>query len=278
MTGYGKGVNKRFSVEARSTNHRALDIQINTPPYLYSYHERIRQKVQEMFQRGRIEVIVTERNIEHKRQMINRTLLKEYYKEIQSLKDELSIPGSVDIAMLLSIPGVFSSEGAGYNIKDLDSALDSSLQELLNSRRDEGGKLIHDIKKRIRLLRRYTGIIEKRRKVFIRNAMKEMRKRLAELVKDLPVDESRLVQEVAVLINRSDFTEEIVRIKSHLKGMEELTMTDDAIGKKMDFFAQELRREINTIGAKASDAGISHYVIEMKHETEKIREQIHNLQ
>lgn len=278
MTGYGKGIDADFIVEARSINHKILDIQLNIPPYLYPYEGKIRKEINERFQRGRIEVRVTRKDEDYKRPRINKAIAREYYKELLSLKSELSIPGNIEIGLLLSIPHIFLFEDVRSDIRGFDSALISALDELRDSRIKEGKELISDIKKRMRLLKRYVSGVEKRRRVFIMNSMEGMRKRLKELLKDAPVDESRIIQEIAILINRSDITEEIVRIKSHLKGMEDLIATNEAIGRKMDFFAQELRREINTIGSKASDVIISNYVIEMKHEVEKIREQVQNLQ
>lgn len=278
MTGYGKGIDADFIVEARSINHKILDIQLNIPPYLYPYEGKIRKEINERFQRGRIEVRVTRKDGDYKRPRINKAIAREYYEELLSLKSELSIPGNIEIGLLLSIPHIFLFEDVRSDIRGFDSALISALDELRDSRIKEGKELISDIKKRMRLLKRYVSGVEKRRRVFIMNSMEGMRKRLKELLKDAPVDESRIIQEIAILINRSDITEEIVRIKSHLKGMEDLIATNEAIGRKMDFFAQELRREINTIGSKASDVIISNYVIEMKHEVEKIREQVQNLQ
>lgn len=278
MTGYGKGIDADFIVEARSINHKILDIQLNIPPYLYPYEGKIRKEINERFQRGRIEVRVTRKDEDYKRPRINKAIAREYYKELLSLKSELSIPGNIEIGLLLSIPHIFLFEDVRSDIRGFDSALISALDELRDSRIKEGKELISDIKKRMRLLKRYVSGVEKRRRVFIMNSMEGMRKRLKELLKDAPVDESLIIQEIAILINRSDITEEIVRIKSHLKGMEDLIATNEAIGRKMDFFAQELRREINTIGSKASDVIISNYVIEMKHEVEKIREQVQNLQ
>ncbi|GAB4540482.1 MAG: YicC family protein [Thermodesulfovibrionia bacterium] len=278
MTGYGKGVNGDIRVEVRSINHKGLDIQLNIPPYLYPYEDRIRKEIKERFQRGRIEVRVTGRETSYKRLKVNRVLAKEYYNELLSLKNELSIPGTVEIGLFSSIPQLFLFEDAGYEIRGFESALISALDELLNSRTREGRELVSDIRKRIRLLKRYVSDVEKRRKVFIDRTTKEMRARVRELLKDAPIDDTRIIQEVAILINRSDITEEIIRIKSHLKGMEGLLTTDGAIGRKMDFFAQELHREVNTICAKASDVIISNYVIDMKHEVERIREQVQNLQ
>ncbi len=278
MTGYGRAFNADFRVEVRSTNHKTLDIQLNIPAYLYPYEERIRKQIRERFQRGRIEVRVSGRDADYKRPRINKALAREYYRELLSLKDELSIPGDIEIRLLSSIPGIFVIEEAIGDIKSFDKVLVIAFDDLERSRIREGRGLASDIKKRLALLKRSLAGIERRQKIFKDSTMEGMRKRIRELLDGMPINESRLIQEIAIMIERSDITEEIVRIKSHLKSMQGLIASDEAIGKKMDFFAQELHREINTIGSKAPDVTISNYVVEMKHEVEKIREQVQNLQ
>jgi uncharacterized protein (TIGR00255 family) len=278
MTGYGRGVNTNIMVEVRSTNHKGLDIQINIPTYLYPYEGRIRKHIRERFQRGRIELRVTGKRVDQKKPRLNRRLAKEYYKALLSLKDELAIPGSIDIGVLSTMLDIFISEEITINKKAFEDALVSALDDLRNARIREARGLVSDVKKRLRLLNRYVRSIDGRQKRFRKDAMTRMQGRLKELLKDVPVDESRMMQELAIMVDRSDITEEIVRIKSHLERMEELIASEEAVGKKLDFYAQELRREINTIGSKASDVRISDYVVEMKHEVEKIREQAQNLQ
>jgi len=278
MTGYGKAQDAFITVEARSTNHRALDIQLNIPHALYSYEGKIREEIGRRFQRGRIELRITVIDTCLERPRINKTLARGYYKELMSLKKELSIPGDVDISLLSSINGIFVIEKATSKVKGLEKVLASALDELKRSRIKEGRELASDIRKRLRLLSRYLKGIEGRRKKFLDSAMKGMRGRIKELLDDVSIDEARLAQEIAIMVGKTDITEEIVRVRSHLKRMDVLIASEDTVGKKIDFYAQELRREINTIGSKALDAGISGYVVEMKHEVEKIREQAHNLQ
>ena len=164
------------------------------------------------------------------------------------------------------------------NTDDLYQAVDLAIDDLMRSRSDEAKELMDDISERVHLLRTYLKAIEDQRQDFIRLSRDKLHDRIRELLDDKDVDESRLVQETAYLVEKSDITEEIVRIKSHLKHFEEVLKSGDIIGKKLDFLVQELRREINTISAKVQDAGISTRVVESKHELEKIKEQIQNLQ
>jgi uncharacterized protein (TIGR00255 family) len=142
----------------------------------------------------------------------------------------------------------------------------------------EGRDLAEDIAMRIGLLSMYLANIKERRTGFAVNAKARLKERLEEIMVNTPIDETRLIQEVAILVERSDISEEIVRAGSHLKSIEGLISADDPVGKKIDFFIQELRREVNTIGAKASDIEISKDIVEIKHELEKIREQTQNIQ
>jgi uncharacterized protein (TIGR00255 family) len=164
------------------------------------------------------------------------------------------------------------------NTDDLYKAVDLAIDDLKKARSGEAKELIDDISDRIQLLHNYLKDIEDHRQDFIKSAQDKLRDRIKELLDDIDVDESRLVQETAYLVEKSDITEEIVRMKSHLKHFEEVLKSGDTIGKKLDFIVQELRREINTIGAKVQDVDIAGRVVESKHELEKIKEQIQNLQ
>ena len=163
-------------------------------------------------------------------------------------------------------------------MKGLYSALDTALDELVRSRKEEGEALLKDISERISLVHSYVDEIDRRRTAFTASAKDKLNERLKEFLGGMQMDETRLIQETAVLIERTDITEEVVRIRSHLRQFNDVIRSDDAIGKKLDFILQELRREINTIGSKANDFEISSHVVEVKHELEKIREQVQNLQ
>ncbi len=278
MTGYGKGIADNFYVEVRSSNHKNLDVHINIPSYLFSHDHEIRKKVKQKFSRGRIEIFVPKHALEVLKLKVNKTLAREYYHTFVSLKEELSIPGNVGIDMIASQKDIFSIDESDINIAEFYNALDTALEELEKTRIGEGKNLIHDINKKTHSLNKIITYIDDRRTKFIADAQQRMYERLKEFLGNISIDESRLIQETAILIEKSDITEEIVRIRSHLKHFEEVSKSGDTIGKKMDFFIQELRREVNTIGSKSQDVEIATHVVEMKHELEKIKEQVQNLQ
>jgi uncharacterized protein YicC (UPF0701 family) len=261
MTGYGRGITENFRVEIRSSNHKNLDINIHIPPYLFSHDLEIRKRVKQKFNRGRIEIFVPKQEVDTVR-----------------LKVKLSISDSIGIDIIASQRDVFLPDEAEIDIVGFFDAFGIALSELEKTRVKEGKDLINDINKRLRLLNKNVTHIEKIRKKYITNAHQKLYKRLKELIGNVAIDETRLIQETAILIEKSDITEEIVRIKSHLRHCKEVLMSGNTIGKKVDFIIQELRRESNTIGSKSQDVEITAYVVEIKHELEKIREQVQNLQ
>ncbi len=280
MTGYGRGIAGDFKVEVRSSNHRNIDIQVNIPSYLYCYEAEIRKLIKQKFHRGRIEIYVPRvagDNINF-RLKLNKSLAREYYNAFVSLKDELSLSDSIGIDVLASQRNIFLLDEPEIEVTEFYDALKAALEELKKTRIEEGKYLVNDIRNRIQFLSKYITNIENKRAEFITHAQKNLYERLKDLLGNTLIDDSRLIQETAILIDKSDITEEIVRIKSHLRYIEELLESGDANGKKMDFIAQELNREINTIGSKTPDVEITTYVVEMKHELEKIREQVQNLQ
>lgn len=278
MTGYGKGIAGNFRVEIRSSNHKNLDININAPHFLFSLDPEIRKTVKKKFSRGRIEIFVPRQEMDSVKFKVNKTLAREYYNALVSLKDELSLSEDPGISMIASQRDIFLVDDPEINNDDFYKALDDALDDLKKTRIEEGENLIADIKERVRSLEDYTKKIEGKRAGFTATAHQKLKARLKELLDSAEVDETRLIQETAILVDKSDITEEIVRIKSHLGLFEDILESGDTIGKKIDFFIQELRREVNTIGSKSQDVEIATTVVEMKHDLEKIKEQVQNLQ
>jgi uncharacterized protein (TIGR00255 family) len=278
MTGYGSGVADGFKVEARSTNHKYLYIQLNLPAYLYSYEHEIRKMIKDRFSRGHIEIFFTKLNEGNVKIRINKSLAKEYYNAFVSLKDELSIADNVGFNILAQQKDIFSLGETEVEFLALRDALEAALAELKKMRASEGKNLVEDIKKRIFSLLNHIAYLEDKRAEFVANAKEALAARLKELLNNTLIDDTRLIQEIAILVERSDITEEIVRIKSHLRHMENILEYGDVIGKKLGFLVQELYRELNTIGSKAASGEISTLVVEMKDELEKIREQVQNLE
>lgn len=278
MTGYGRGVVGNFRIEIRSSNHKNLDIQINMPPYLFSHELEVKKKTRQMFSRGRIDIYIPRYESENIKLKVNKTLAREYYNALDSLREELSIHDDIRIDILAMQRDIFLVDEPEIDESEFYGALSMALRELQKSRVEEGIALISDISERINSLKKHISAIQGRRAEFVNNAKNKLSERLRELLENSPIDDVRLVQETAILVEKSDITEEIVRINSHIEKFEEILKSEDTVGKKLDFVVQELRREINTISSKAQDIEIINNVVEMKHELEKIKEQLHNLQ
>jgi uncharacterized protein (TIGR00255 family) len=278
MTGYGRGTSGNFKVEVRSSNHKNIDININIPYYLFSYEPEIKKIVKKKFHRGRLEVFIPKQEMENIKLKVNKSLAREYYNALVSLKDELSLSDNVGIDMVASQRDVFLLDEPEIDINGLYDAVAAALQELNRSRIEEGKNLIDDINERTGFIRESLADIEQKRADFSSSAREKLSVRLKEFLGDIQIDETRLIQETAIMVEKTDITEEIVRIKSHLKNFTDVLKSSDIGGKKLDFIIQELRREINTIGSKAQNYEIANQVVEVKHELEKIREQVQNLQ
>ncbi len=278
MTGYGRGASDNFKVEVRSSNHKNIDVHINLPHYLFSYDHEIRKMVRQKFSRGRIDVYIPKHEAANVKLKVNKDLAKEYYNALHTLKQELSIEQEIGIEILASQRDIFVMDEPEIDEGELFGAVEMALDELTKTREEEGRNLINDILIRLKLIDESLGLIEDGREAYIASAQKRLLDRLKDLLGAVQIEESRLIQETAIIIEKSDITEEIVRLKSHMKQYGEVLKSGDTIGKKLDFIIQEMRREINTISAKTHDIEITTTVVEMKHEIEKIKEQIQNLQ
>ncbi len=278
MTGYGRGTSGSFRIDIKSSNHKNIDININVPNYLFSYDIEIRKRVKNVVKRGRIEIYIPRQEVENIKMKVNKSLAGEYYGALNVIREEFSITEEVGINILASQRDIFMLEEPEINDAELYSALDSALEELRKTRVEEAGNLIADISERLDMLGNYINLIGEKREKVVGEAGTKLKDRLKEILGEVSIDETRIVQEVAILIEKSDITEEIVRVKSHLKQFDDVLTDSDVIGKKLDFVIQELRREVNTIGSKSQNIEITTFVVEMKHELEKIKEQIQNLQ
>ena len=278
MTGFGRGESGNFKVEVRASNHKNLDIHINVPHYLYSYDPSNRKSARNKFNRGRIDIFMPKQEVEGVKLKVNKLLAREYYDALNSIKEELSITDEISINVIASQRDIFVMDEPEIDETELLNAVEAAFDELSKSRIEEGENLIDDITKRLVLLDDFVARIEDRREEYIADAKNRLYDKLKELLDNVQIDEVRLIQETAIIIEKSDITEEIVRLRSHLKQINEVLKSGDTIGKKLDFMIQEMRREINTVSSKTHDIDITNNVVEMRHEIEKIKEQVQNLQ
>jgi uncharacterized protein (TIGR00255 family) len=287
MTGYGRGSGEEngfiFSAELRSVNHRYADFSIRLPRELYSLEDRIRKLLQESIKRGRVEVnlILDEMPATLRQVKINHDLAEDYYKSLQNLSEKLGIEKKVKLKHLLQVPDLFKSSAAILTEEEVWPAafiaLREALQKLVSQRHSEGENLCSDLLDRCEKLE----ILIEQAAVRAEGAKEDCRQRIEEKVKDLlagKFEETRLLMECALLVERMGVDEELVRLRSHIDAFRAIIKKNEAGGRKLDFIAQEMFREVNTIGSKAGDYQLTNLVVEMKAELEKMREQIQNLE
>ncbi|KAF0220645.1 MAG: hypothetical protein FD174_969 [Geobacteraceae bacterium] len=288
MTGYGKaeiasGVG-RILVEIRSVNHRYGEVFVKLPRTFMQFENDVRKCVAERLKRGKIEVFIQQEGGggSGAMPMLNIPLAKAYYEVFNGIKEALGLEEPVSLQLIASQKDVLVA-GEGESISDsLKSELIAAVKEAVDSldamRLREGTTLMDDLRKRRNALSSLINSVAKRAPLAVADSFTRLKERVGLLAGESGVDEGRMVQEIAVLADRCDITEELVRFGSHLQQFDETLRHDEPVGRKLDFLMQELNREVNTIGSKANDAEIASIVVELKAELEKIREQVQNIE
>ena len=291
MTGYGRAEGflggRKYIVEVKSLNHRYLELSLRMPANLAPLELEVKKKINEQLVRGRIDVTIRRENqagTEEARPLeMNLSLVKNYHDLLTRLKEQFGLRDEITLDMLAGLKDVFvpmelPEDDVNTVWEGLAVVLNEALEALTMMRQKEGAALREDLESRIALIDGYLGEIE----ACVPRNVQEYQRRLADRVRELldgmPVDEARLCQEVAIMAEKSDITEEIVRFRSHIGQFLEMLKSREAVGRKVDFLIQEMNREVNTIGSKSSDAQISRHVIEIKSELSKLREQVQNIE
>ena len=288
MTGYGRGESdtqeKSFTVEIRSVNHRFCEVVVRMPKYYVALEDRVRKLIQEYISRGRLDVFVNvnDRGRGNKTIQVDKDLAMAYYNALEELGETIGIPGRPEIIDIARLPDVIITEDMQ---EDLDiiwpvlrEAVEKAVGHIVEMRTTEGQRLREDLLKRTERLEEYTQTITERAPGVVIEYRDKLKTRLKELDAEVEIDENRLASELAVFADRSNISEELVRLRSHFQEMRTTLAVDEPVGRKLDFLVQELNREFNTIGSKANDTSISSVVIKAKSEVEKIREQVQNIE
>lgn len=290
MTGYGRGEYSqnglKVTAEVSSVNRKQAEVNVYLPRELESLELLVREQVNKRVARGRLTVKVAihaGENFYGGKVQLNVPLAKAYAKEIAKLGRELDLESAVSMEVLLRAPGVLRTED---EISDADSlwpvvqkALMRALDALITMREREGTHLATDLQKRLRLMKKAVRQIQARAPEMVKRYQEQLRLRIKNAGLDLPpTDDDRLLKEVIYFADRSDITEELTRLESHFKQFEESLGSEEPVGRTLDFMAQEINREVNTIGSKATDQQISRDVVHLKAELEKVREQVQNVE
>ncbi len=287
MTGYGKGEVREgagaVTAEVRTVNHRFIDFSIRVPRTLNGYEKEIEKIVRTALKRGHIYVTVAfDRSVECEAIAINKEILRRAYRILTDFAIEEGIPGRVDIGALLSLPDVFTNsftEALPENLwLRVRQALEIALDKCVEMRVNEGAELARDIMRRLGVLEKAVARIEKKAPLALKRALARAKGRLNQLVEGSKIDESRWLMEAGIMAERTDFSEEMVRIKSHLAQFRSVSEKGDEVSKSLTFLLQEIHREATTMANKAADASIIRECLAIKEGVEKMREQVQNLE
>jgi len=288
MTGYGRGQSHRdslsFTVEIKAVNHRYADINIKAPRLVTPFESQIKKQVGSVLKRGKIDIYVTQNNNAQAavKPVVNKSLAAAYLEALQDIRDLDGVAGDVPLAYLASLPDVVKLEDISVVEEEIISCLEAALIQALNAivgmRSVEGAATGVDMEERLVLLKEMLSGIEAQAASVPLEWHRKLTERLARLQNGAEMDPQRIAQEIAIFADRSDISEELVRFRSHLEQFSELLICAEPVGRQMDFLVQELNREANTMGSKSNDATLTRYVVGLKSELEKIREQVQNIE
>ena len=289
MTGYGRkevtsdGIH--VTIEIRSVNNRFIDIQVKAPRAFAALEPRIKKAVQDRCSRGRFDVFIT-RNGDREtaaRLAVDETLLDQYIRILRDLKARLGLGGDIDLALVAGVQGLITTTEEKEDIEAawqaISEGLKHALDELDAMRAEEGNILVRDMIRRLDMIEGLIEAVQTLSPLSVEQARKRMSETLSRVLHEQP-DPVRLAQEIALLAERTDVTEELTRLNSHIRQFRAMLAdtTGEPVGRKLDFLLQEMGREANTIASKAMDAQISYHVVNIKAELEKIREQAQNIE
>jgi uncharacterized protein (TIGR00255 family) len=286
MTGFGRGVaesgGQRATVDVRAVNHRFLDVKLRGTPVAPAIEEAISGKIRASIERGAVAVSVhVARESGAAGMRIDTEIAERVYRELAQLAARLALP-KPELALVLAQPGVVVSEERGGADADDErpvlAALEAALVQLGAMRVTEGKALAAEMRARIEELTAARTAIAALAGAVPQQVSRRLQERLKRLLDDAEIDPARLAQEVALLADRADVTEELVRLASHLDQARALVDGDGAVGRRLDFLVQEIGRELNTIGSKSTVAEMSAAVVEAKAVLEKVREQVQNIE
>jgi uncharacterized protein (TIGR00255 family) len=288
MTGYGSAELDRdglsLTAEIRSVNHRFCEVSLRSPKVVSLFEDRIRQLIADRFSRGKFNLTITwsgagDTGEELK---INEAVADRYVALLEKLRERYQIDRGLDLRTLAALPDIFTWEHTSLSdeetwgiVKDLVERTCVSMDAM---KAREGRALAKDLSARLKLVREQLDLVAERAPQRPQEAKERLSARLKALLADVELDPVRLAQEVALMADRLDFTEECVRLAAHLEQFQHLIDCPEAAGRKLNFLLQEMNREVNTIGSKANDVEVARAVITMKEEVERLREQVQNVE
>jgi len=288
MTGYGSAElerdGQRLAAEIRSVNHRFFEVSIRAPRLVSLFEDRIRQRVQDRFSRGKIGLSITWSGAGESGEVlkVNEVVADRYAQLLEQLRARYQLDSGLDLRTLAALPDVFSWEHSSLSDDEtwslLETLIDQACGSLDEMKRREGKALARDLEHRLKILRDHLDTVAGRAPLRPQEAKERLLSRLQPLLGDIELDPARVAQEVALLADRLDCTEECVRLSAHIEQFRSLIEGTELAGRKLGFLLQEMNREANTIGSKANDVEMSRAVIVIKEELERLREQVQNVE
>ena len=288
MTGFGRCEvsenDRKFTVEMKSVNHRYLDVNIKMPKKLNFFESAIRALLKDYIQRGKVDMFITYEDMTENNVSIkyNKEIAAEYLKYLKDMAEEFALDNDIRVSTLSRYPEVLTMEEQNIDEegiwKTLEKAIRGAAEGFVETRIKEGENLRNDLISKLDGMLSHVDFIQERSPQIIAEYKQKLEDKVKDLLADVKVDENRLLMEVTIFADKVCVDEEIVRLKSHIETTKATLQAGGSVGRKLDFIAQEMNREANTILSKANDLEISNRAIELKTEIEKVREQIQNIE
>ncbi len=288
MTGFGRyelqEAQRKITVEMKSVNHRYLDVAIKMPKKLNYFEAAIRNELKNYIQRGKIDIFITYEDFTEKNVCVkyNKELAAEYMKYLCQMAEDFSLDNDVRVSCLSRFPEILTMEEQTVDEEELwhllARAIKGAAEGFVNTRIREGEHLRDDLLTKLDGMLMHLEFIKERSPQIIAEYKQKLEEKVRDLLADPKMDENRLLMEVTIFADRVCVDEELVRLESHIKATRDTLISGGSIGRKLDFIAQEMNREANTILSKSGDLEISNHAIELKTEIEKVREQIQNIE
>ena len=288
MTGFGRYEisegERKFTVEMKAVNHRYLDVSIKIPKKLSFFESAVRNMLKKYIERGKVDVFVTYEEYTQNNVCIkyNKDIAEEYMKYLDQMAGDFSLENDIRVSTLSRYPEVFTMEEQTMDEeelwRELEQAVQGAAENFVEAREAEGENLKEDLIGKLDAMAVHVDFITDRSPHIIKEYKEKLREKIQELLEDTRVDESRLLTEVTIFADRACVDEELVWLRSHIAQTKEALLAGGSVGRKLDFIAQEMNREANTILSKTTDIEVSGHAIELKTEIEKVREQIQNIE
>lgn len=288
MTGYGSAElersGQRLTAEIRSVNHRFCEVSLRGPKVALAFEDQVRQQIQDKFSRGKFNLTITWAGAGEQGEVLrlNEPVAQRYVDLMSQLKERFALAGEIDVRTVAGLPDLFTWEHTAMSDEEswmlVRDVVGKACENMILMKDREGAALVRDFDKRLTTIRQQLDKVSERAPLRPQEAKEKMVARIRPLLDDVEMDPIRIAQEVALLADRLDCTEECVRLAAHLDQFRHLIDSPEFAGRKLNFLLQEMNREANTIGSKANDVEIGHSVIIMKEEIERIREQVQNVE